>query len=81
MTCMRLIRNCKKRREKQKLGVLFLISLSTSSFFRFLILEHIEGGELFDYLVKKGRLPESEALMFFQQIVFGVDFCHKHLIW
>lgn len=46
----------------------------------FLILEHIEGGELFDYLVKKGRLSEGEALMFFQQIIFGVDFCHKHLI-
>ncbi|KAJ3122344.1 hypothetical protein HK098_002932 [Nowakowskiella sp. JEL0407] len=46
----------------------------------FLILEHIEGGELFDYLVKKGRLPEKEALSFFQQIIFGVDFCHRHLI-
>ncbi|KAJ3302415.1 hypothetical protein HDU76_005524 [Blyttiomyces sp. JEL0837] len=46
----------------------------------FLILEHVEGGELFDYLVKKGRLAESEALGFFQQIMFGVDFCHRHLI-
>lgn len=47
----------------------------------FLVLEHIEGGELFDYLVKKGRLSESEGLMFFQQIIYGVEFCHKHLIW
>ncbi|KAI8843063.1 kinase-like domain-containing protein [Chytridium lagenaria] len=46
----------------------------------FLILEHVEGGELFDYLVKRGRLLEDEALQFFQQIVYGVDFCHRHLI-
>jgi serine/threonine protein kinase len=46
-----------------------------------LILEHVEGGELFDYLVSKGRLTEVEALGFFQQIIAGVDFCHRHLIW
>ncbi|KAI9348049.1 kinase-like domain-containing protein [Obelidium mucronatum] len=46
----------------------------------YLILEHIEGGELFDYLVSKGRLSEEEALDFFQQITFGVDYCHRHLI-
>ncbi|KAI9209096.1 SADB-short [Polychytrium aggregatum] len=46
----------------------------------FLVLEHVEGGELFDYLVKRGRLSENEALKFFQQIIFGLDYCHKHLI-
>ncbi|KAL7749066.1 serine/threonine-protein kinase gin4 [Sorochytrium milnesiophthora] len=46
----------------------------------FLVLEHVEGGELFDYLVKKGRLDEREACIFFQQIIFGLDFCHKHQI-
>ena len=44
-------------------------------------MEYVEGGELFDHLVKMGRLPESEALMYFQQIIFGVEFCHRHLIW
>jgi len=46
----------------------------------YLILEHIEGGELFDYLVKHGRLSEPEALGFFQQIIYGVDFCHRNHI-
>ncbi|KAJ3261694.1 hypothetical protein HK103_004645 [Boothiomyces macroporosus] len=46
----------------------------------YLVLEHVEGGELFDYLVKKGRLSESEAVQFFQQIIFGVEYCHRHLI-
>jgi hypothetical protein len=28
--------------------------------FRYLVLEHVSGGELFDYLVKKGRLTPKE---------------------
>ncbi|KAJ3354049.1 Serine/threonine-protein kinase brsk1 [Kappamyces sp. JEL0680] len=48
---------------------------------QYLVLEHVEGGELFDYIVKKGRLTENEALHFFQQIVSGVEYCHRHLIW
>jgi serine/threonine protein kinase len=43
-------------------------------------LELVEGGELFDYLVKQGRLKEMEALAFFHQIIAGLDYCHKHLI-
>ena len=43
-------------------------------------MEHVEGGELFDYLVKRGRLSETEAVVFFQQIVMGVEYCHQHLI-
>ncbi|XP_020894639.1 serine/threonine-protein kinase BRSK2 isoform X2 [Exaiptasia diaphana] len=46
----------------------------------FLILEHVSGGELFDYLVRRGRLPINEARRFFAQIVSAVDFCHKHCI-
>ncbi|QSL64097.1 hypothetical protein MERGE_000252 [Pneumocystis wakefieldiae] len=43
----------------------------------FLILEYIEGGELFDYLVRKGKLDESEAAGYFRQIIAGVDYCHR----
>ncbi|KAH8550159.1 kinase-like domain-containing protein [Umbelopsis sp. PMI_123] len=46
----------------------------------YLILEYMEGGELFEYLVSEGRLPESKARSYFQQIIFGVDYCHRHLI-
>jgi serine/threonine-protein kinase HSL1 (negative regulator of Swe1 kinase) len=40
-------------------------------------MEYVPGGELFDYLVKRGRLPESEALHYFQQIIHAVDYCHR----
>ncbi|GBL80770.1 Serine/threonine-protein kinase BRSK2, partial [Araneus ventricosus] len=47
----------------------------------YLILEHVSGGELFDYLVKKGRLTPKEARRFFRQIISALDFCHSHSIW
>ena len=31
--------------------------------------------------MKRGRLPEAEALEYFQQIILGVDYCHKHRIY
>ncbi|KAF8950251.1 hypothetical protein BGZ46_004637, partial [Entomortierella lignicola] len=43
-------------------------------------MEYVSGGELFEYLVNKGRLSESEALRFFQQIIVGLAFCHKRKI-
>jgi len=45
---------------------------------KYLILELISGGELFDYLVRKGRLTSREARQFFKQIVSAVHFCHHH---
>ncbi|KAL7977383.1 hypothetical protein Chor_009332 [Crotalus horridus] len=47
---------------------------------RYLVLEHVSGGELFDYLVKKGRLTPKEARKFFRQIVSALDFCHSYSI-
>lgn len=43
----------------------------------YLLLEYVEGGELFDYLVSKGCLPLPEALKYFRQIISGLDYCHS----
>ncbi|CCH46392.1 Serine/threonine-protein kinase [Wickerhamomyces ciferrii] len=43
----------------------------------YLVLEYVEGGELFDYLIKKGRLQEKEAIHYFKQIINGVNYCHQ----
>ncbi|KAH9852188.1 Pkinase-domain-containing protein [Lenzites betulinus] len=43
----------------------------------YLILEYVEGGELFDYLCNKGRLAAPEALNYFQQIIAAIDYCHR----
>ena len=44
-----------------------------------MVLEYA-GGELFQYIVDHGRLPESEARRFFQQIITATNYCHKHKV-
>ncbi|KAL3869069.1 hypothetical protein ACJMK2_041795 [Sinanodonta woodiana] len=46
----------------------------------FMVMEYVSGGELFDYIVKHGKLKEEEARRFFQQIISGVDYCHRHMV-
>ncbi|VDN09911.1 unnamed protein product [Dibothriocephalus latus] len=60
--------------------VLGLYDVYENRRYLFLILEHVSGGELFDYLVKKGRLSVKEARRFFKQIISAIDFCHSHCI-
>lgn len=43
----------------------------------YLILEYVEGGELFDLLVESGPLPEATAVNFFKQIILGASYCHN----
>ncbi|KAK7200280.1 5'-AMP-activated protein kinase catalytic subunit alpha [Novymonas esmeraldas] len=42
----------------------------------YLIMEYVEGGELYDYIVLKGRVRESEARYIFQQVVCAIEYCH-----
>ncbi|GMH34694.1 hypothetical protein BSKO_02555 [Bryopsis sp. KO-2023] len=42
-----------------------------------IVMEYAAGGELFDRIVKAGRFSEDEARYFFQQLIHGVEFCHK----
>ena len=63
-----------------ELCVSFLSSLLADRvdprFSSYLIMEYVEGGELFDYLVSRGRLSVDEALHYFQQIISAVSYCH-----
>ena len=42
----------------------------------FVVMEYVSGGELFDYIVSKGRLTADEARHFTHQIVSGVEYLH-----
>lgn len=42
----------------------------------YLIMEYASGGELFEYIVDKGKVKEPEAARFFHQIINGVNYLH-----
>ncbi|CAM8987581.1 unnamed protein product [Rhodiola kirilowii] len=46
----------------------------------YVVMEYVNSGELFDYIVEKGRLQEDEARKFFQQIISGVEYCHRNMV-
>ena len=42
-----------------------------------IIMEYCEGGELFNYIVGKQRLTESETAFFYYQIIEGIEYIHS----
>ncbi|KAF8109355.1 hypothetical protein N665_0097s0010 [Sinapis alba] len=46
----------------------------------YVVMEYVKSGELFDYIVEKGKLHEDEARFLFQQIISGVEYCHRNKI-
>ncbi|KVI02454.1 Kinase associated domain 1 (KA1) [Cynara cardunculus var. scolymus] len=54
----------------------------------YVVMEYVKSGELFDYIVEKGRLQEDEGRNFFQQtnigslkqIISGVEYCHRNMV-
>ncbi|XP_061974584.1 CBL-interacting serine/threonine-protein kinase 1 isoform X2 [Populus nigra] len=43
----------------------------------YMVLEYVTGGELFDRIASKGKLPEAEGRKMFQQLIDGVSYCHS----
>ena len=43
----------------------------------YIVMEYCENKELFDYIVKKGKLSEEESCIIFQQIINGVHYLHQ----
>ncbi|KAL1204331.1 CBL-interacting serine/threonine-protein kinase 17 [Cardamine amara subsp. amara] len=43
----------------------------------YMVLECVTGGDLFDRIVSKGKLPETEGRKLFQQLIDGISYCHN----
>ncbi|XP_042513904.1 CBL-interacting protein kinase 1-like isoform X1 [Macadamia integrifolia] len=41
-----------------------------------MVLEYVNGGELFDRIASKGKLSEAEGRRLFHQLIDGVSYCH-----
>ena len=46
----------------------------------YIVMEYANGGELFNYIVKKDYLTEEESSYFFVQIIKSIEFIHSHKI-
>ncbi|KAI0050235.1 snf 1 [Auriscalpium vulgare] len=42
-----------------------------------IIVLEFAGGELFNYIVQNGRMPETQARRFFQQLISGIEYSHR----
>ncbi|GLU00873.1 hypothetical protein SLE2022_182110 [Rubroshorea leprosula] len=47
----------------------------------YIVIEFVDGGELFDKIAKHGRLKEDEARTYFQQLINAVDYCHSRGVY
>ncbi|KAL1832190.1 CBL-interacting serine/threonine-protein kinase 9-like isoform X1 [Daucus carota subsp. sativus] len=62
-------------------NVINLVEVMASKTKIFLVLEYVDGGELFDKIAQQGRLSEDEARGYFQQLVNAVDYCHSRGVY
>ncbi|XP_022872089.1 SNF1-related protein kinase catalytic subunit alpha KIN10-like isoform X6 [Olea europaea var. sylvestris] len=46
----------------------------------YVVMEHMDLGELYDYVTLRVRLDEDKARHFFQQIISGIEYCHRHKV-
>ena len=73
----RVTREIKILKLVQHPNIVQLFEIIENSKELYLIMELAEGGELFDYIVARSRLKESEACRFFHQILLGVEYLQK----
>ncbi|KAK8940306.1 CBL-interacting protein kinase 1 [Platanthera guangdongensis] len=58
-----------------------ILQVSASKTKIYMVLEYVNGGELFDKIEKKGRLPEQIGLKLFQQLIDGISYCHDRGVY
>ncbi|KAJ2159167.1 Protein kinase [Coemansia sp. RSA 552] len=59
--------------------IIKLYEVITTSSDIIMVIEYA-GGELFNYIVERGRMSERDGRRFFQQIVSAVEYCHRRNI-
>lgn len=61
-------------------GIIKLYDVYVNASKIFIIMEYLEGGELFDYVVQKGTLTEEEASMIVKKVTSAIVFMHEQNI-
>lgn len=43
-----------------------------------MVFEYVEGGQMLDYIITHGKMPENQAQKFFIQLLSSVSYCHDN---
>ena len=73
----RIIREMKMLSELDNENVIKVYQIYEDDNNYLIIMEYCEGGELFNYIVKKQRLSENETAFFYYQIIKGIEYIHS----
>ncbi|KAF1322901.1 Camk/camkl/ampk protein kinase, partial [Globisporangium splendens] len=74
----RVAREIKILKRNRHLNVIQLYEVIDSPERIYLIMEHVDSGEMFEYIVAHHRIREQDAVLFFQQIVDGLAYLHAN---
>lgn len=58
-------------------NIVNLQQVLTSQSKLYIVMDLVTGGELFTKILKEGKLPEKTARHYFQQLVDGIEYCHR----
>ena len=58
-------------------NIIQLYNVFQDSSFIFFVMEYIHGKELFEIIIKKKRISELESLLYFQQLISGIEYLGK----
>lgn len=58
-------------------NIVNLRQVLTSQSKLYIVMDLVTGGELFTKILKEGKLPEDTARHYFQQLVDGIEYCHR----
>ncbi|KAJ5067087.1 serine/threonine-protein kinase brsk2-like protein [Anaeramoeba ignava] len=61
-------------------SVLKVFDVFESDEYLFMVMEYMPGGELFDFLVNQEFISTKQSLIFFQQLIYALEYCHNHLV-
>ncbi|XP_047964751.1 CBL-interacting serine/threonine-protein kinase 9 [Salvia hispanica] len=81
----RMVEQIKREISTMKLikhpNVVNLVEVMASKTKIYIVLEYVDGGELFDEIAKYGKLDENSARRYFQQLINAVDYCHSRGVY
>jgi serine/threonine protein kinase len=73
----RLVREVRSAKRVRHQNVVQMFEVVDGKHHVQIVMEMIDGGKLFDYIVQKSRLPEVEACFLFRQILDGLQHIHS----